>query len=119
MVRLLKIIKNVSHELETHTTCVWDALSQAKRRFYNYKQMDHESNAVHVKNLKNLASVVDHYDGSIFEDEMLVDEVKKAAATAGESIDDQESRRRVKNKCMALELIKSSKWSNVIEEIRK
>ena len=36
LVSLLKIIKTPSHEFESHT-CVWDALSQAKRRFYSYK----------------------------------------------------------------------------------
>ena len=61
VVSLLKIIKTSSHELESHT-CVWDALSQAKRRFYSYRQGEHESNTMHVKNLKNLFSIVEYYD---------------------------------------------------------
>ena len=117
VVRLLKIIKNASHELESNT-CVWDALSQAKRRFYAYKQADHEPNAVHVKNLKNLFSVIEYYDGNMFEDEVLMNSIKEDATNSGESIDDAECKRRVKNKCLALELVNSSKWRTVIEDIR-
>ena len=114
---MLKTIKAASHEMESHT-CLWDALSEAKRRFYSYKQADHESNTMHVKNLKNLLSVVEYYDGEIFEDEVLMKEVKEESTKAGESITDEQCKLRTKNKCLALELAKSSKWGSVMQDIR-
>ena len=43
VVKLLKMIKVMAHEFDSRTS-LWDALSQAKRRFYSYKQGEHESN---------------------------------------------------------------------------
>ena len=94
VVELLKIIKAISHKFETHT-CIWDALSQAKRRFYAYKQGDHEPNSIHVKNLKNLASVVEHYGGKLFEDKILEETIMKEAKLKGESITTDDCKGRV------------------------
>ena len=101
---LLKIIKTSSHELESHTFA-WDALSQAKRRFYSYRQGEHESNTMHVKNLKNLFSIVEYYDEKMLEDQVLLKTVKDKAKLGGEAIADEECRRRAKNKCLAFECL--------------
>ena len=63
----------MSHELESRSY-IWDALSQAKRALYSSKQGTYESNAVHTKNVKNLISVIEHYEPTAFEDQVLTDE---------------------------------------------
>ena len=51
VVKLLKLIRTVTHEFDSRMY-IWDAMSQAKRRFYSYRQGEHESNVAHIKNVK-------------------------------------------------------------------
>ena len=85
-------------------------MSKAKRRFYTYKQREYESNVVHVKNVKSLLSVVEHYDGKLFEDEALLKEALKEAEDRGESPSLEDCKTYARNKCLPLEILKLSKY---------
>ena len=65
------MIKVISHKFEPQA-CIWDSMSEVKGKLYSYKQADNESNAMHVKNLKSLYSVVEHYARGMFEEERLM-----------------------------------------------
>ena len=116
VVELLKLIKRMMHEFDSRVY-LWDALSEAKRRFYQYRQAENESNVTHVKNVKNLVSVIEHYGGTAFEDEALVKLAKEEAEEEGEILDDKEAKARVKDKCMAIEVLKSSKYKGIMEDV--
>ena len=45
-------------------TSIYDALDQAKKNYYTYKQGEDESNAQHLINFKNLVGIVEHYGGN-------------------------------------------------------
>ena len=59
MTRLLKEVRNVSHQME-NSTSIYDALDKAKMRYYEYRQGEHESNATHLKNFKDIVEVIEH-----------------------------------------------------------
>ena len=74
--KLLIAIQGISNQLETNVS-IYDALDGAKRAYYLYKQDENESNAMHLKNFKNLISIIEYFGGNIFEDQSLVDHEKK------------------------------------------
>ena len=73
---------------------------------------------MHVKNVRNLISVVEHYGGKLFEDKILMEDTEREAKENGEKIDTDECKKRTKAKGAALEVIKSSKWRAPLEDIR-
>ena len=118
VVELLKMIKVCSHEMESRSY-TWDALSQAKRSFYAYHQGENESNSTHVKNIKTLVSVIEHYEERAFEDPILIKSVKEEAEEAGEKITKEECAKRAKSRTIALEILKSSKYKGAIADVRE
>ena len=68
---LLKDIRGISHQLETNTS-VYNALDEAKRRYYTYCQGDDETNAKHLSNFKSIVQVIEHFGGNIFQDDALL-----------------------------------------------
>ena len=73
---------------------------------------------VHVKNMKSLLKVIEQYDGKMFEDEDLLKEAKEEGKEKGEDLTLEECKQYAKNKCLAIEILKSSKHKQVIEEVR-
>jgi len=74
--RLLKEVRNINNELQVSVN-IYDALDDPKRKYFAYYQSYEESNIKHVKNIKDLVATVEHYGGSVCEDEGLLEYEKK------------------------------------------
>ena len=68
---LLKLIKVTCMKFEANV-CLEEALWEAKHRFFTYRQGDFESTSVHIRNVRALYEVVEHYGGSVFDDPSLL-----------------------------------------------
>ena len=68
---LLKEIRGIAHQMEANTS-VYDAVDEAKRKYYMYVQGELDSNAKHLQTFKNIVEVVKHHGGSVFQDEGLM-----------------------------------------------
>ena len=69
---LLKQIKAVVHQFETHTS-IYEALDEAKKNYYHYYQGPRTSNTQHVKNLQDMVDIIEYHGGSVTDDQALVD----------------------------------------------
>lgn len=74
---LLKEIRNISNELQVSAN-VYNALDEAKGKYYRYYQDHAESNIKHVKNIKELVATIEHYGGDICNDSGLIKHEKRA-----------------------------------------
>ena len=54
----------VSNKLEVNDN-VYDALDEAKRKYYTYFQQTEDSNTKHVEAIKDLVATIEHYGGSV------------------------------------------------------
>ena len=61
---LLKLIKTVLYQFETHTS-IYEALDEAKKNYYLYYQGPKTSNTQHVKNLQDMVEVIEYHGGSV------------------------------------------------------
>ena len=103
---LLTSIRGISNQIDTNTS-VYDALDEAKRLYYNYKQNDEDTNAKHLKNFKNLVAIVEYYGGDLFIDKALVDHEKKSDINLGNNPKTEEDYETiVRDKMMAVGLLK-------------
>ena len=73
---LLKLIKVVVHQFEIHV-CLDESLWQAKYKVLTYNHGDFDTNAIHIRNIKNLLEVVEHFGGGIFDNEILAAKAKE------------------------------------------
>ena len=64
------------NELEVSAN-VYNALDEAKRKYFAYYQQNKESNMRHVKNIKDLVATIEHYGGSICDDKGLIEHEKR------------------------------------------
>ena len=116
---LLKLIKIVSHEFEAHIS-PYDAISEAKRKMYTFKQAEGESNEAFLQQFKTLVDVLNHYGDEPMVDKSLITIEKQQDLAAGKALEDEKVYKdRVLNKTLALEYLKGCKHSEVLEEIRK
>ena len=69
---LLKMIRTISREMNANEL-VYDALDEAKRKYYLYRQAPDEDNEQHTRTFKENVEVVEHLKGSLFDDESLID----------------------------------------------
>ena len=67
---LLKLIKTVVYQFETHTS-IYEALDEAKKNYYLYYQGPKTSNTQHVKNLQDMVEVIKYHGGSVTDDQAL------------------------------------------------
>ena len=65
VVSLLKEIKTLSNQLEENISS-YDALHQAKAKFFQYQQGEDETLADHMHNFKALCSTMDYHGGDSF-----------------------------------------------------
>ena len=79
---LLREIRRIGNQMDDNVSA-YDALDEAKRRYYEYQQQDEDSNANHLINFKNLVAVVEHYGGDLFYDKAMVDYEKKSDVKLG------------------------------------
>ena len=88
---------------------MYDALHEAKSKFYKYQQGDNESLADHMRNFKDLCSSIEYHGGDTFfnkdmqEREIRADVKDKITDTTGE-----EYRSRVVGKAKAVAFLKSA-----------
>ena len=67
VVTLLKEIKLLSNKIDENTS-MYDALHEAKAKFYRYQQADNESLADHMRNFKDLCNSIEYHGGDTFFD---------------------------------------------------
>ena len=112
MTALLKEIRRVSLQIKMNTSA-YNAMDEAKGIYYMYKQESNESNEKHLRNFKSTVNAIEHLGGEMFADKTLIEnekeEDKKNGATAR---DDREIRLCVREKMMAVALVKRSETEN-------
>jgi len=67
----------VSNELEVSSN-VYDAIDEAKRKYYTDFQQTEDSNTKHVKTIKDLVGPIKYYGGSMCNDAGLIEHKKKS-----------------------------------------
>ena len=67
----MKEIRIISHELKVNVS-VYNTLHEAKTRLYRYFQGEEETIGNHLKNIKELISVVKHFGGEVSADKGLI-----------------------------------------------
>ena len=67
LAEMLKDIKGIIHQLESHTS-IYEVLNEAKKNFYLYYQNPQTSNAQHVKNIQGMVNIFEYHGGSVIED---------------------------------------------------
>jgi hypothetical protein len=75
---LIKMIKGIAYKFESQKN-IYLALDNAKCAFYAYKQGKDETNANYMSKFKNTIEVIEHYGGTIGEDNALILEELKTA----------------------------------------
>ena len=73
---LLNLIKVTSHQFTTNRS-LEECLDEATRRIMTYQQGDHESVADHIKNIRNMCEILEHYGGWFIDDQALIEAAKK------------------------------------------
>ena len=59
---LLKLIKTIVYQFETHTS-IYKALDEAKKNYYLYYQGPKTTNSQHAKNLQDMVEVIEYHGG--------------------------------------------------------
>ena len=60
VVRLIQIIRGISREMTTNAP-LYDAIDEAKRRYYSYCQQPDGDNGKHQRNYMSNVDVVEHH----------------------------------------------------------
>ena len=84
------------------------------------QQGEDDSVADHIKNVKNLCQVLEHYGGWFIDDTKLIEAAKKKDIDEGAKVkSDKEYRKAVRNKSAELRVLKSTRHKAVLRDIRK
>jgi len=51
---------------------LYNAINEAKKRFYKYRKMQEDNNETHLRAFKSNSNVVEYYKGHLYGDEALV-----------------------------------------------
>ena len=112
---LLKEIKGISYRFESRDN-IYMSMDDAKALFYTNKQAHDESNADYLTKFKDMCEVIEHYGGSLCDDEaMIVEELANLIAQDPSKLkkEDKEDYRAdahalAKNKALAMTFLKRS-----------
>ena len=116
--KLLKLIKVVGIKFEGNV-CLDESLWEAKHRFLTYRQGDYDSNSAHIRNIKLLHEVIEHYGGGIFEDGSLFDKARERFDELGKfSKTDKECKKAAKERGLAIHALRTSKHKGVLKMVR-
>lgn len=124
---LLRHIRSLSNELEVSTN-LYDALDEAKKRYYTYYQGEEESNQKNVKTLKDIVATIEHYGGTVGEEKGLVDHEAKNNREENRMnqniplISRNQCKKIAKDKAIGLTLIKrgnKSRFASLISRMRE
>ena len=103
---LLKMIRAISREMNANES-IYDALDEAKRKYYLYRQAPEDDSEQHSRAFKENVDVVEHLGGGMFSDKSLIDYEKQKDVDAGISAkSDAQYKEVVKEKAMGTALIK-------------
>ena len=91
--------------------CLYDSIDEAKKFYYNYKQQPEDDNESRLRTFKSNSDVVDHYKGSLYNDEALVEYKRKQDMIHSRSRNNTELESIVKEKIMGTALLKRSDMS--------
>ena len=82
------------HQFESQTH-LFNMLDHSMRKYYTYKQGDHETTAVHIKNMQNIMHVIEHHGDRLHQDEASINQEKKELEKEGvTNLTDEELRKR-------------------------
>jgi len=101
---LIKIIKGVAYKFESQKN-IYLALDDAKCTFYAYHQGADESNSSYMSKFKNFIEVIEHYGGSIGEDQALINEELKSFSTPNDK-ETKTAKETAKQKMHAIAFLK-------------
>ena len=106
---LLAEIKGISYKFESQKN-IYVALDMAKSTFYSSRQTQNETNASYMTRFKDSIAVIEHYGGSIGDDEALVEEETKRLLARTKTKPDQAQldacTARAKNKAHAIAFLR-------------
>lgn len=117
LAQLLKEIRKVSNKLEVSAN-VYDALDEAKRKYFAYYQQNEESNMRHVKNIKDLVATIEHYGGSICDDKGLIKHEKKKDGGASTARDYNAIVRAKVLGCTVVKCANDYRYKELIKNLR-
>ena len=102
---LLKQIKAVVHQFETQAS-IYEALDEAKKKYYHYYQGPKTSNTQHVKNLQDMVDIIKYHGGSVTDDQALIEYERslKSHLPINERSSDEFIKQRAKNKMLGVAL---------------
>ena len=106
MTVLLKEIRRIILKIETNTS-MYDTMDEAKALYYTYRQEQHKSNSKHLQNFKSIMETIEYLGGKIFADDTLYNYEKKGTTKSNNEI-----RKIVREKLMAVALLKRCKHEN-------
>ena len=107
---LLKLIRKISREANTNES-LYDALDEAKARYYKYRQAPEDENEQHLRTFKNIVEVAEDHGANLFKDQKLFEHEKKLDSDANKPAkSDDEYWELVKNKAMGTSYVK---WSDL------
>ena len=122
VVELLKQIKAIMHQFESHTS-IYEALDKAKRNFYLYYQSPLTSNVQHVKNLQDMVDIIKYHGGSVTEDRALFEHEKKLEANlpTTEKSSEETLKQRARDKMLGVALIRRAdrgRYSKLMTDLK-
>ena len=117
---MLKAIRAISSQVETNIS-IYDAVDEAKRRYYKTYQFEEDMNATYLNDYKSVIDIIEHYKSNIYEDPGLINYEVKAATDKGQTLSIDDARKIVKNKMQGLDLIKKAdgrRYGDLLTNIR-
>ena len=109
LVGLLKLVKILSHQFAVNRS-LEESLDDATLQMMLYQQGDDVSVSEHIRNVKNLCQVLEHYGGWFLNDKVLIKaERKKDQEKKRTTKSTEEYRKIVRNKTAALRALKSTR----------
>ena len=116
--KLLKEIRNISNKLQASAN-IYDALDEAKRKYFSYYQEYHESNIKHVKSTKDLVATIEHYGGGVCDDEGIINYKKKNDGNVTTSKNYAAVVRAKLLGCAVIKRANPERYSDVLKDLRK
>ena len=102
---LLKAIRAISSQVETNIS-IYDAVDEAKRRYYRSYQSSTDTNATFLNDYRALIDTLTHYKSNIYEDSGLIAHEQTQATMNGSPISADDARIIVRNKMQGIDFLK-------------
>ena len=96
----------------------YDALNEAKTKYFKYYQDSDKSNIKHVKNIKDLIATIEHYDGDICIDPGLIKHEKMADGMVTTSKDYDKIVRAKVLGCAILKRANTQRYGELLKNLR-